>query len=52
MAKIIQDNVVITVSKIGRDADTDQQLVSDEIKATIEQVVSELVGDGFIVEVN
>jgi hypothetical protein len=52
MAKVVQDNVVITVSKVGRDSDPDQQIfVPDEVKVAIEQLVSELLGEGFVVEV-
>lgn len=52
MAKIVSDAIVIEISRIAK---ADQQLesvVTDEVKATIEQVVQQLVGDGAVVEVN
>jgi hypothetical protein len=52
MAKIVTDHVVIAVSKIAKDNESDEQiLVAAEIRATLEQLVAELVGDGFIVEI-
>lgn len=51
MAKLVTDHLVIAVSKIARDNESDEQkLVSDEIRAAIEELVAELVGDGFVVE--
>jgi hypothetical protein len=52
MAKLVTDHLVIAVSKIARDSEADeQQLVSDDVRSAIEQVVAELVGDGFVVEI-
>lgn len=52
MAKIITNHVVISVSKLAKDGESDEQvLVSDEVRAALEQVVAELVGDGLIVEI-
>lgn len=51
MAKIVTDHVVIAVSKLAKDGEADEQvLVSDEVRAALEQLVAELVGDGLIVE--
>lgn len=52
MAKLVTDHVVVSVSKIARDNESDdQQLVSAEVRAAIEEIVAELVGAGFVVEV-
>jgi hypothetical protein len=52
MAKLVTDHLVIEVSKIARDSESDQQqLVSDEVRAAIEQVVAELVGPNLVVEI-
>lgn len=53
MAKIVSDHVVVTVSKIARDNESDEQsLIPAELRETVEQVVSELlVGTGLVVEV-
>jgi len=51
MAKIVQDNIVINVSKIARDSDPEVKLVPAEVLAEIEQLVSALIGDGLVVEI-
>lgn len=51
MAKVVQDNVLVSVSKIARDDAPDGGFVTDEQKATIEALVAEILGDGFVVEV-
>ncbi len=53
MAKIVQQNIVITVSKLDRDdADEDSApvLVPGAVMAELETLVTALVGDGLIVE--
>lgn len=51
MAKVVEDLVLVKFSRLVRDSATDSDLVSEEICATIEQVVQELVGAGTIVEI-
>lgn len=51
MAKIIQDNIVITVSKIARDGDGEGSFVSEDTRQQIETIVTEVLGDGFVVDV-
>jgi hypothetical protein len=51
MAKIVESVVIIKFSKLVRDDQADQSLVSSEIQAALEQVAQELVGDSIIVEV-
>lgn len=51
MAKIIEDNIVVSISRIAKDDDNLASVVSDEIVSTLEAVVQELVGEGAVVEV-
>jgi hypothetical protein len=51
MAKIVEDVIVIKLSKIVKDSDSTQAgIVSPEIQTALEQVVQELVGDSVVVE--
>lgn len=51
MAKIKEEILIIRVSTITKNGEEGASLLSDEISATIEQVVSELIGDSAVVEV-
>lgn len=51
MAKIVSDAVVVEISRIARDDQPLDSIVTDEILTTLEAVVQELVGDGAVVEV-
>ena len=52
MAKIVEDVLVIKLSKIVKDNDTDEsKIASPEVQAALEQVVQELVGNSVVVEV-
>lgn len=51
MAKVVQDNIVISVSKVARDDAPEDGFVSAEAKASIEQICAEVLGDGFVIEV-
>ena len=51
MAKIKEEILVIRVSTITKTGENKPDLLNDEIAATIEQVVSELIGDAAVVEV-
>lgn len=50
MAQILEENIVITVSKLVKSG-TNEQLVSDDTLIALEQVAQELLGDAVIVEV-
>ena len=51
MAKIVEDVLVVKFSKIVKDSDTDNGgLIGTDIKAALEQVDQELVGEGVSVE--
>lgn len=54
MAKIVEEQVTITLSRIAKaaDAESTASAVTDEMLATIEAVVQELVGDSIVVEVS
>ena len=51
MAQIVSDAVVIEISRIAKDGEQLDSVVSEEVVATLEQVVQQLVGDGAVVEV-
>lgn len=51
MAKIVSENIVITLSRISKEGQDLSSLTTSEMKQTIEQIVQELVGDGVVVEV-
>jgi len=51
MAKMIEDVLVIKLSKLVKDTDSSDNIVSEDIQTALEQVAQELVGDGVLVEV-
>lgn len=52
MAKIVEDVLVIKFSQIVKDSAAEQtSCITEEIKAALEQVAQELVGDSVVVEV-
>lgn len=50
MAQIIEENIVIKVSKLVKN-NSGESLVQEDTLAALEQVAQELLGDGVIVEV-
>ena len=50
MANIVEEKIEITLSRIAKSKDL-ATLCDDELLATVESVVQELVGDTVIVEV-
>jgi len=52
MAKIQEEVVVITVSKLVKDNSESHDIVSDDTIAALTQVAEELLGAGVIVEIN
>jgi hypothetical protein len=50
MAQILEENIVIKVSKLVKTGSL-ESLVSEETIMALEQVAQELLGDGVIVEV-
>jgi hypothetical protein len=51
MAKLVEDVVVIKLSKLVKDNDPADVIVNDEVQAALEQVAQELAGNGVLVEV-
>ena len=51
MAKIHEETVVITLSKLVKDNDTGTEIVSNDIVAALQSVTEELLGAGIVVEV-
>ena len=50
MAQILEENIVIKVSKLVKNQ-SGETLVSDDVLAALESVAEELLGAGVIVEV-
>jgi hypothetical protein len=51
MAKIHTETVVVTISKLVKDTDEATSSLNGEMLSALTQVVEELVGEGFVVEV-
>jgi hypothetical protein len=51
MAQVLEENIVIKVSKLVRNSDGTTELISSESLAALEQVAQELLGPDVIVEV-
>jgi hypothetical protein len=53
LAKIANENIIISISKLVKDSESaNLDSVNEDTLTTIEQVVQELLGDGLIVEVS
>lgn len=52
MAKVHEEVIVITVSKLVKNDDTPKSIFTDDIQAALETVAQELMGSDVIVEVN
>jgi hypothetical protein len=54
MARIQEEVIVITVSKLHKNSDTgaDGDIVNDDIMVALASVAEELLGNGVVVEVN
>ena len=50
MAKIIEEVVVIKLSKLVKDDDAGAEIVSPDIVAALQSVAEELAGAGIVVE--
>jgi len=51
MAKINQQNLVITVSNLIKDSDTETPILAQDAITSLEAVIAELAGSGVIVEI-
>lgn len=51
MAKMIEEVVVIKLSKLVKDSDSANPIVTEDVQVALEQVAQELAGNGVLVEV-
>ncbi len=51
MAKIHSETIAVKLSKLVKDSEHPEQLVSDDFDQNLEAIVQELVGEGVIVEI-
>jgi len=52
MAKVHEEVVIISVSKLVKDHETPGVFITEEIRAALEQVAQELLGNSVVVEAN
>jgi polysaccharide pyruvyl transferase WcaK-like protein len=52
MAKVQEQNIVITVSKLVKENTTDQLVISQDVADALSSVAEQLLGDGVVVEVS
>ena len=52
MAKVHEEVVVITVSKLIKNDDSSTEIINDDIITALGSVAEELLGQGVVVEVN
>mgnify|MGYP003338262179 CR=1 FL=1 len=50
MARIVEEVIVIKLSRLVKDSEVTENLATSEVVASIEQVAQQLVGDSVIVE--
>lgn len=51
MAKIIEENIVIKISRLIKDSNGAPSVITPEILQALEQVAQELVGESAVVEI-
>jgi len=51
MAKLIQTNIAVTLSRLVRTADPDHPILTDELKDALAEVIQQLAGSDVLVEV-
>lgn len=51
MAKLLTETITITLSKMIRNDDNEANVLDDETMASLVSVITELAGDGVMVEV-
>jgi len=52
MAKVHEEVVLITVSKLVKNDETGVEIITDDITNALASVAEELLGNGVVVEVN
>lgn len=51
MARMLEEVIVIKLSKLVKDSDTTDTIADGDVQAALEQVAQELAGSGVLVEV-
>ena len=51
MAKIVEEIILVKLSKLVKDGETVADISNNEIESALEQVIQELVGDSVLVEI-
>jgi hypothetical protein len=51
MARLNTKEITIKISKLHRDSEEDTELMNTDIIVQLEAIITELVGDGVIVEI-
>lgn len=51
MAKIVSNNIAILISRIAKEDQQLENIVTPDMVTTLEEVVQQLVGEGAVVEV-
>lgn len=51
MARMIEEVIVIKLSKLVKDSDTTESIADTDVQAALEQVAQELAGSNVLVEV-
>lgn len=51
MAKMIEEVIVIKLSKLVKDGDNTSAIANEDVQSALEQVAQELAGAGVLVEV-
>jgi len=52
MAKVHEEVIVITVSKLIKNDETKTEIINEDITSALASVAEELLGSGVVVEVN
>lgn len=52
MAKIHEEVIIITASKLVKDNESPGTFITEDIRTALEQVAQELLGDNVVVEAN
>lgn len=51
MAKLVTETITITLSKMVKNSDAETNILDEEVLASLESVITELAGEGVMVEI-
>ncbi len=51
MAKLVTETITITLSKMVKNSDSETNILDGDVLASLESVITELAGDGVMVEI-